>query len=63
MLDALSTSTWPFILAVIAAGGGFVFGLKKDEETGEPDSLVSTILYVIAAGCVIIGAATMWLSH
>jgi hypothetical protein len=60
MFDAIPAYAWPFILAVIAVVVGFVMNGRAH---GEADHLASRILYMVALGCVIIGFATIWLSH
>jgi hypothetical protein len=59
MLD-LPTYVYPFILAVIAAvAGRMLVGPVRDDA----GSLPGWILYAVAAGCVVVGLATLWLSH
>jgi hypothetical protein len=58
MLD-LPTYAYPFILAVIAAVAGRWLGGPVGDDAG---SFPGWILYAVAAGCVVIGFATMWLS-
>lgn len=61
MFHTIPTYIWPFIFAVIAALFGFMFAHRHVR--GEPSTLVSRILYAVAAGCVIIGFATWGLSN
>jgi hypothetical protein len=56
----LPTYAYPFILAVIAAVAGKVLvGRVRDD----PGSFPGWILYAVAAGCVVIGIAAIWLEH
>jgi uncharacterized membrane protein len=54
MLNMFSTSTVPFLFAVLAAVAGFVF---SNWRTGEAWSLASKVLYAVSAGLVVIGLA------
>jgi hypothetical protein len=56
----LPTYVYPFILAVIAAVAGRVLAGRVRDDAA---SLPGWILYAVAIGCVVIGFATMWLSH
>ena len=55
----IPTHVWPFIFAVIAAIAG---RLASGRPGDDPGSLPGWILYAVAAGCVVIGFALMWLN-
>ena len=57
-MPMIPTYVFPFLFAIAAAIGGFVFSRRH---SNDPDSLVSNILYMVAAGCVIVGIATYWM--
>ncbi len=57
----LPTYAYPFILALIAAGAAWYLGGRSLSD--DPGSLPTWVLYMVAAGCVVIGFATLWLSH
>jgi len=59
MLD-IPTYVYPFILAAIAAIAARVLVGRVHDDSR---SLPGWILYAVAVGCVVIGFATMWLSH
>ncbi len=56
----LPTYAWPFLLAVIAAGAGWLLVGRVGDDAG---SFPGWILYAVAFGCVVIGFATLWLSN
>jgi hypothetical protein len=56
----LPTYAWPFILAIVAALAGRLLAGRVGDD---PGSFPGWILYAVAAGCVVIGLATMWLSR
>ena len=56
----LPTYAWPFIFAVIAAlAARLLVGRVGDD----PGSFPGWILYAVAAACVVIGLAMLWLAH
>jgi hypothetical protein len=59
MLD-LPTYVYPFFFAAVAAIAGKVLSGKARDD---PGSFPGWILYAVAAGCVVIGLATMWLDR
>jgi len=56
----LPTYVYPFALAAIAAIAGWLLVGRVRDDAG---SFPGWILYAVALGCVIIGFATLWLSH
>ena len=56
----LPTYAYPFILAVIAAVAGKVLVGRVGDD---PGSFPGWILYAVAAGCVVIGLAAIWLDN
>jgi hypothetical protein len=57
----LPTYAWPFIFALLAAGAAWFLGGRKLSDS--PGMMPIWILYMVAAACVVIGFATLWLSH
>lgn len=56
----IPTYVYPFVLAAVAAGAGWLLvGRVRDD----PGSFPGWILYAVAVGCVVIGFATLWLSQ
>jgi hypothetical protein len=58
MLD-LPTYVYPFIFAAVAALAGRLLGGRIKDDPGFP----GWMLYAVAAGCLVIGFATLWLEH
>jgi hypothetical protein len=56
----LPTYAYPFILAVVAAVAGKVLVGRVGDD---PGSFPGWILYAVAAGCVVIGFAAIWLDN
>lgn len=56
----LPTYVYPFIFAVIAAVAARLLVGKVGDD---PGSFPGWILYAVAAGCVVIGFALMWLGQ
>lgn len=61
MLFNIPTYVYPFIFAVLAAAAGWYAsdGRPKNDSASMP----AWILFAVALGCVVIGFATLWLSH
>jgi hypothetical protein len=59
-MPEIPTYAYAFILALVAAGAGRVLGGKAKDD---PGSMPLWILYAVAAGCVVIGLAIMWLDN
>lgn len=60
MLNSLPTTFYPFLFAVIAAVAGAVLARSSRDQ---PAGFASTVLYAVAAGCVIIGVLTWYLQR
>jgi hypothetical protein len=56
----IPTYVYPFVLAVIAAVAGRMLAGPVRDDAG---SLPGWILYAVAAGCLVVGLATLWLSY
>ncbi|MDB5750471.1 MAG: hypothetical protein JWP65_892 [Ramlibacter sp.] len=54
----LPTYAYAFILAIVAAAAAWVLGGRPRDD---PGSMPLWILYGVAAGCVVIGLAILWL--
>lgn len=59
MLSSIPTAVYPFVLAVIAV----LLGRMTVGRDNDPRSIAGWILYAVAAGCVVIGLALMWLDR